>query len=154
MISGLHTIIYTKDAGNVRAFFRDTLKFPAVDVGHGWLIFALPPAELGIHPAEGEAHSELYLMCDNIQATMKDLAAKGVEFTGPVAEEGWGLTTAIKLPGGGELGIYQPRHPTALGLGGSAAPSSSKRKPSKAKSPARKAKAAKPRRKASKRRKR
>jgi predicted enzyme related to lactoylglutathione lyase len=133
MVNGIHAIIYTKDAEKVRAFFRDTLKLSSVDVGHGWLIFALPPAELGIHPAEGDGHSELYLMCDNIQATMNDLARKGVEFTRPVAEEGWGLTTAIKLPGGGELGIYQPKHPTALGLGSSAA-SSSKHKHGRPKS--------------------
>ncbi len=133
MVNGIHAIIYTQNSEKVRAFFRDTLKLSSVDVGHGWLIFALPPAELGIHPAEGEPHSEIYLMCDNIQATMKDLAGKGVEFTGPVAEEGWGFTTAIKLPGGGELGIYQPKHPTALGLG-SITPPSPKRKPGKAKS--------------------
>jgi predicted enzyme related to lactoylglutathione lyase len=153
MVNGIHAIIYTQDAENVRAFFRDTLKLSSVDVGHGWLIFALPPAELGIHPADGEAHTELYLMCDNIQATMKDLAGKGIEFTGPVAEEGWGLTTAIKLPGGGELGIYQPRHPTALGLA-SAGSSSSKRKPGRAKSGAGKPKPRKRARKAAKRRKR
>jgi predicted enzyme related to lactoylglutathione lyase len=123
VIFGVHSLIYTKDADNVRVFFRDTLKLPSVDAGHGWLIFALPPAELGVHPTEGDAHHELYLMCDDIDATIKDLSRKGVEFTGPIAEAGFGRMTAIKLPGGGELGIYEPRHPTALGLAHTASPS-------------------------------
>ncbi|MFZ0821148.1 MAG: VOC family protein [Candidatus Acidiferrales bacterium] len=130
MIHGVHALIYTRDADQVRAFFRDTLKLPSVDVGHGWLIFALPPAELGVHPEESETRHELYLMCDNIDATMKDLAHKGVEFTGPVTEARFGRMTAIKMPGGGQLGIYEPRHPTALGLAG-AAPPSPKHKPKK-----------------------
>jgi hypothetical protein len=151
MINGLHTIIYTKDADSLRAFFRDTLKFPYVDAGHGWLIFALPPAELGIHPAEGELVSRLHLMCDNIEATVKDLTRKGVEFTGPVADMGWGLMTAFKLPGGGEMEIYQPKHPTAVGMA-SGATSSSKRKPGRAKSRAGKARKAGKRPKKAKRR--
>jgi predicted enzyme related to lactoylglutathione lyase len=111
MINGVHALIYTKDADGLRAFFRDVLKFPCVDAGHGWLIFALPPAELGIHPTEEESYQELYLMCDDIKATIKELQSKGVEFARPVTEAGFGLVTAIKIPGGGELGLYEPRHP-------------------------------------------
>ncbi len=134
MIHGVHALIHTKEADQVRDFFRDTLKFASVDAGRGWLIFALPPAELGIHPAEGEAHHELYLMCDDIEATVKDLTRKGVEFTGPIKDTGWGLMTAIKMPGGGELGIYEPKHPTALGLEQTGSPSS-KRQPKPRNSP-------------------
>jgi catechol 2,3-dioxygenase-like lactoylglutathione lyase family enzyme len=115
MIIGAHAIVYAKEADAARTFFRDVLGFSAVDAGDGWLIFALPPAELGIHPADGEGTKhELYLMCDDIEATKRDLEARGVEFTRPVSDEGWGLLTAIKIPGGGEMGIYQPRHPTAI----------------------------------------
>ncbi len=139
MIHGVHAIIYSKDADRARAFFRDTLKLSSVDIGHGWLIFALPPAELGVHPAEGEAHHELYLMCDDIDATVEDLTRKGVEFTGPITEARWGRMTAINMPGGGQLGIYEPEHPTALGLATKGA-SPSKRKASKRKLQGRKAK--------------
>jgi predicted enzyme related to lactoylglutathione lyase len=112
VITGAHSIIYTTDPDGVRAFFRDVLELPSVDAGHGWLIFALPPAEVAAHPTEGAPSCELYLMCDDIRATMAELEAKGVEFARPIAEERWGLVTAIKLPGGGELGLYEPRHPT------------------------------------------
>jgi predicted enzyme related to lactoylglutathione lyase len=112
VITGAHSIIYTTDPDGVRAFFRDALELPSVDAGHGWLIFALPPAEVAAHPTEGAPSCELYLMCDDIRATMAELEAKGVEFARPIAEERWGLVTAIKLPGGGELGLYEPRHPT------------------------------------------
>jgi catechol 2,3-dioxygenase-like lactoylglutathione lyase family enzyme len=112
MISGAHVIVYSADADADRAFFRDVLRFPAVDAGHGWLIFALPPAELACHPAsKSEAH-ELYLMCDDIAATMQTLAGHKVQCT-PVADRGWGLLTEITLPGGGTLGLYQPKHPLA-----------------------------------------
>ena len=114
MINGAHAVIFSRDAEALRAFLRDTLGFPSVDAGGGWLIFALPPAELAAHPTEGDVHHELYLMCDDIEATVAELTGKGVEFTGPVSDEGFGLVTAIKLPGGGELGLYEPRHPTAL----------------------------------------
>jgi glyoxalase/bleomycin resistance protein/dioxygenase superfamily protein len=114
MINGAHAMIFSRETEAVRAFLRDTLEFPSVDAGGGWLIFALPPAELAAHPTEGDLHHELYLMCDDIQATVEELSGKGVEFTGPVSDEGFGLVTAIKLPGGGELGLYEPRHPTAL----------------------------------------
>ena len=112
MITGAHSIVYSSDADGVRAFFRDVLGLPAVDAGHGWLIFALPPAEVAAHPTDGPGRHELYLMCDDIGATVEELRAKGVEFTGPVEEERWGLVTAIKLPGGVELGLYEPRHPS------------------------------------------
>jgi hypothetical protein len=95
---------------------KDTLNLGSVDAGHGWLIFALPPAELGIHPTEDKPHHELYLMCDDIQATMKELKAKKVEFAGELKDQSWGLVTAMKVPGGGEMGLYQPKHPTALKL--------------------------------------
>jgi catechol 2,3-dioxygenase-like lactoylglutathione lyase family enzyme len=115
MILGLHSIIYAQDADKVRAFLRDVLGFKSVDAGHGWLIFAAPPAELAAHPSEpGEKpHHEFYLMCDDLQATIKDLADKGVQCS-EVTEARWGSSTAIQLPGGGELGLYQPKHPTAL----------------------------------------
>ena len=96
----------------MRAFLRDTLGFASVDAGGGWLIFALSPAELAPHPAEAGDRHELYLMCDDIEATMEELKTKGVEFTRPVSDEGWGLLTAFAIPGGGELALYQPRHPT------------------------------------------
>ncbi|MGH9727168.1 MAG: VOC family protein [Candidatus Acidiferrales bacterium] len=116
MINGFHALIYTKDAEKVRAFFRDTLGFPSIDAGGGWLIFALPPAELGIHPTEGAEQDRFYLMCDDIAATVKELKSKGVEIARPIEDVRWGLVTAIKIPGGAEIGIYQPKHPTALGL--------------------------------------
>ena len=92
------------------------LGFKSVDAGEGWLIFALPPAEMGVHPGEGESRQELYLLCDDIEATMDDLKGKGVEFTQPVSNQGWGLLTTMRIPGG-ELGIYEPRHATAVGGG-------------------------------------
>ena len=118
MITGIHALLYSKDADATRTLFRDVLGFSAVDAGHGWLIFALPPAELGIHPEDedGEGHSELYLMCDSVDATIEELRKKGVETVRPVSDQGWGRVTAIRLPGGGELGLYEPRHPTALAM--------------------------------------
>jgi catechol 2,3-dioxygenase-like lactoylglutathione lyase family enzyme len=110
MITGAHTILYSRDADALRAFFRDVLEFPSVDAGGGWLIFGLPPAEVATHPAE-EAGSELYLMCDDLEATMAQLRAKGVEL-GAVGDQRWGRVTTIALPDGGELGLYEPRHPT------------------------------------------
>src|SRR2546426_11391393 len=113
MIMGVHALVYTKDADAVRAFFRDILGFRSVDAGRGWLIFALPPAELGIHPSD-DAYSELYLMCDDVHATVAELKNKGVKFIRPVSDQGFGWVTSIELRGGGELGLYQPKHPTAL----------------------------------------
>jgi len=111
MITGAHAIVYSRDAEADRAFFRGVLGFPSVDAGGGWLIFALPPAELAAHPADAGGRHELYLMCDEIEATVAELEAKGVEFSQPVSDEGFGLLTSLKLPGGGELGLYEPRHP-------------------------------------------
>ena len=111
MITGAHAIVYSRDADADRAFFRDVLGFPSVDAGGGWLIFALPPAELAAHPADAGGRHELYLMCDEIESTVAELQAKGVEFTAPVSDQGFGLLTSIRLPGGGELGLYEPRHP-------------------------------------------
>jgi len=114
MISGAHVIVYTKDAEADRAFFRDVLGFKSVDAGHGWLIFALPPGEAAFHPAEKGSH-ELYFMCDDLKAEIASLAKKGVKCS-KVKEERWGSITNMRLPGGGEIGLYQPKHPTALGL--------------------------------------
>jgi len=109
MINGAHVIIYSTDAEADRAFFRDVLKFPHVDVGHGWLIFRLPDSELAVHPGDtGDSH-ELYLMCDDLAATMAELAAAGVNCETPEGL-GWGTRTRLTLPGGGKLAIYQPRH--------------------------------------------
>lgn len=115
MINGAHVIIYSTDADADRAFLRDVLGYPNVDSGGGWLIFKLPPAEVAVHPAGGPSH-ELYLMCDDVTATVADLTVKGVEVAKPITDEGWGLLTAIRLPGGGELGLYEPRHPVAHSL--------------------------------------
>jgi len=114
MITGAHIIVYSKDPESDRAFFRDVLKFFAVDAGHGWLIFALPPAEAAFHPAEKNDLHELYFMCDDLKATMESLKGKKVK-CGLVQEERWGSLTTILLPGGGKVGLYQPKHPTAFG---------------------------------------
>jgi catechol 2,3-dioxygenase-like lactoylglutathione lyase family enzyme len=111
MITGAHAIVYTRDAEADRAFFRDVLNFDSVDAGDGWLIFALPPAELAAHPSDEGGRHELYLMCDDIHATVAELEEKGVELARPVSDERFGLLTALVLPGGGELGLYEPRHP-------------------------------------------
>ena len=110
----VHAIIFSDDAEGVRGFFRDVLELPSVDAGGGWLIFALPPAELAAHPDGGESRHELYLMCDDIGTTVDELKAKGVEFTREISDEGFGLMTALRLPDGGELAIYEPRHPSPL----------------------------------------
>ena len=117
MITGAHSIIFSRDADGVRALLRDVLEFPSVDAGGGWLIFALPPAELAAHPAEEPGH-ELYLVCDDVERTVDELSQKGVEFARPVTDAGWGLVTALRLPGGGELGLYEPRHATPKAPGG------------------------------------
>ncbi len=110
MISGAHVVIYSKDAEADRAFLRDILGFGHVDAGHGWLLFALPPAEAAVHPAETGGTEQLFLMCDDLDATMADLAGKGVAFD-PLETPRWGKLTHIRLPGGGMLGLYEPRHP-------------------------------------------
>jgi catechol 2,3-dioxygenase-like lactoylglutathione lyase family enzyme len=112
MINGAHIIIYTKDPEADRAFFRDVLKFPSVDAGHGWLIFALPPSEAAFHPDETNDRHELYFMCDDLTSTLADLAAAGIKASG-THEERWGILAHITLPGGGTIGVYQPKHPRA-----------------------------------------
>jgi|SRR3954470_1978495 catechol 2,3-dioxygenase-like lactoylglutathione lyase family enzyme len=118
MINGAHAIIYAKDAAKARAFFKDVLGWPSVDAGRGWLIFAMPPAEVAAHPAEGDevGRHELYLMCDDVERTVAELKGKGVEFTGPPKDQGWGILCTLKIPGGGEMGLYQPKHPVAAKL--------------------------------------
>jgi catechol 2,3-dioxygenase-like lactoylglutathione lyase family enzyme len=112
MIIGAHTVIYTPNPEADRAFFRDVLGMSSVDAGGGWLIFAVPPSEVAFHPGESNGRHELYLMCDDVNAEIARLGQKGVA-CGPVNDEGWGLLTSISLPGGGRLGLYQPRHPLA-----------------------------------------
>ena len=113
MIFGAHVIVYSKDAMADRAFLRDILGFASVDAGHGWLIFALPPAEVAVHPAEDDDRHELYFMCDDLRAEISTLREKGVRCS-EVQEARWGSVTKIRLPGGSELGLYQPKHPSAL----------------------------------------
>jgi catechol 2,3-dioxygenase-like lactoylglutathione lyase family enzyme len=115
MISGAHFVIFSKDAEADRAFFRDVLGFRAVDAGHGWLIFALPPAEAAFHPSDANGGHECYLMCEDLQAEMASLATKNVQCSA-VEEERWGSVTKLRLPGGGQIGLYQPKHPTAYRL--------------------------------------
>ena len=118
MIAGAHTIIYADDAEAARAFFRDVFGWPHVDAHDGWLIFALPPGELAVHPGPGWSgqvgQHELFLMCHDVERTVEELEAKGVEFVAPVTDEGFGLMTRFKIPGAGEIGLYEPRHPSPL----------------------------------------
>ena len=113
MISGVHAIIYSKQAERLREFFQDVLKLSWVDAGRGWLIFALPPAEIAMHP-DDESRHELFLMCDDVHATTEQLKGKGVELSMPIVDRGWGLVTRLQLPCGDEIGLYQPKHPTAI----------------------------------------
>jgi len=115
MISGAHMIIYSKDVEADRAFFRNVLGFASVDAGHGWLIFAMPPAEAAFHPSDANDVHELYFMCEDLKAEMAALAEKGVRCS-DVQEARWGSITKIQLPGGGKVGLYQPKHPTAIGM--------------------------------------
>jgi len=108
-------IIYSKDAEADRAFFRNVLGFASVDAGHGWLIFAMPPAEAAFHPSDANDVHELYFLCEDLKAEMADLAEKGVRCS-DVQEVRWGSITKIQLPGGGKVGLYQPKHPTAIGI--------------------------------------
>src|SRR5712691_10338402 len=116
MINGTHIILYSTDAEADRVFIRDVLGFAEVDVGGGWLIFKLPPAEIAIHPTNGPGKHEFYLICDNIEKTLADLNAKGVTISHPVSDQSWALLASIKLPSGADLSIDQPRHPTAYNL--------------------------------------
>ena len=115
MIAGAHVVVYSKDATADRAFLRDVLGFASVDAGHGWLIFALPPAEVAVHPSEENDRPELYLLCGDLKAEMDALRKKGVQCS-LVEEARWGSITRIGLPGGGEIGLYEPKHPTAFAL--------------------------------------
>jgi catechol 2,3-dioxygenase-like lactoylglutathione lyase family enzyme len=115
MISGAHIVVYSNNAEADRAFFRDILGFKSVDAGHGWLIFALPPAEAAFHPSNENGVHELYFICDDLQAEIASLAQKGVTCS-DIEEARWGSITKMRLPGGGEVGLYQPKHPTALAL--------------------------------------
>jgi hypothetical protein len=125
MINGAHVLIYTTDPEADRAFFRDVLEIPSIDIGHGWIIFGLPPSELAVHPGDGEFAQRhaghvmpgalVYLMCDDLQVEVATLAKKNVHCT-EIETERWGIRTTIPLPSGGEIGLYQPTHPTALHL--------------------------------------
>lgn len=109
MIIGAHALIYSKNAEADRAFLRDVFRLPHVDAGEGWLIFGLPPAELGVHPGEANDRHELNLMCSDIEEFVAEMALRGVT-TSPIENAGWGIITHVQLPGGGRLGVYQPRH--------------------------------------------
>jgi catechol 2,3-dioxygenase-like lactoylglutathione lyase family enzyme len=116
---GAHVVIYSQDAEADRAFFRDVLGFPCVDAGHGWLIFGMPPAEAAFHPDDGPANGntrhELYFLCDDLKAEMAALEKEGVHFSG-LQEARWGSIAKLRLPGGSDVGLYQPKHKTALHL--------------------------------------
>ncbi len=114
MIYGAHALVFSRLPGEARALLETILGDTTVDAGGGWLIFALPPAEIAVHPTDGAPRMELYLMCQDIEKTINELRAKGVKFSRAISEVSWGRVSAIALPGGGELGLYQPRHPTAL----------------------------------------
>ncbi len=126
MITALHTLVYADDPEAARAFFRDVLQFPGVDTGGGWLIFRTGPSELGVHPSsweyEGQAGStdqrfDVSLMCDDLEQTMAELTERGAEFVGEARDEGWGITTQLKVPGAGEMTLYQPTYdPPATSL--------------------------------------
>lgn len=109
MIIGAHSIVYSTSPDADRAFLRDVLELPNVDVGDGWLILGLPPAEVAVHPSDKNDVHEFYLMCDDVEALIAEMKERGIAST-PVQDEGWGLLTQLTLPGGGKLGIYQPRH--------------------------------------------
>jgi catechol 2,3-dioxygenase-like lactoylglutathione lyase family enzyme len=119
MIAGVHAIIFCEDPAKARSFFRDVLGFHSVDAGGGWLIFQLPPAEVAMHPdaglRPGESRHELYFTCQDLEVTMAELRARGVELVLPVAEERWGTVVRLKVPGAGEISLYQPKHPSPLG---------------------------------------
>jgi hypothetical protein len=109
MITGAHSVIFSTNPDADRAFLRDVLKLPHVDVGRGWLIFGLPPAEVAVHPSDKNDVHEFYLMCEDVAAFMAEMKSQGIA-TSSVQDEGWGLLTQLTLPGGGKLGVYQPRH--------------------------------------------
>jgi predicted enzyme related to lactoylglutathione lyase len=112
-VTGVHALLYSAEADAVRAVFRDVFGWKHVDDGHGWLIFALPPAELGVHPGDAPSH-QLSFMCDDLDATITELQAKGIEFKGEPSDQGWGIVTTMVLPGDLDVMLYQPRHATAI----------------------------------------
>lgn len=115
MLTGAHVVVYSKNAEADRAFFKDVLGFPSVDAGHGWLVFAVPAAEVAFHPHDqNNDHHEMFLICDDLRAEMTALRKKGVRF-GEIAEERWGTRTTISIPGGGTIGLYEPKHPVTFG---------------------------------------
>jgi hypothetical protein len=113
VINGAHIVIHSKNPEADRAFFHDVLRFASVDAGHGWLIFAMPPLEAAFHDSDHNDRHELYLMCDDITATLKDLSSKKVPVS-EISEQRWGMLASFTLPGGGKVGIYQPKHPSAI----------------------------------------
>ena len=122
-ITGAHMLLYTTEPEALRAMLRDVFGWKHVDAGHGWLIFALPPAEMGVHPAEGPAYQsgvrhQISLMCDDIRKTVAELRGKGVEIKGEPEDEGFGVTVMLGLPGGVEVMLYEPRHPVAIAVSG------------------------------------
>jgi len=118
MITGMHVILFSRHAEAVRRFLGETLGLPSVDGGDNWPIFAGPPTEVAVHPAEDEVGHEVYLMCNDVRETVAKLAQLGVETDGPIADRGWGLLTTLILPGGERIGLYEPRHPSPLGSSG------------------------------------
>ena len=116
MIKAVHTMLFTREAAATRRFLREVLKLHHVDAGGGWLIFALPPAEMGVHPVEGadKPHHQIYLMCDDIERTIDDLKKKGVKFKGGIQNQGWGVLATMVMPGGEEMPLYEPRHPSPV----------------------------------------
>ena len=117
-IIGAHVLLYTPEADALRAIFRDVFRFQHVDAGEGWLIFRLPPSELGVHPAEGSGHEAtmhaLSFMCDDIHATVRELRAKGIAVQGEPEDHGYGIVVMVTLPGGVQIQVYEPRHPVAI----------------------------------------
>jgi hypothetical protein len=138
MIIGAHSIIYSQKPEADRAFLRDVLAMPNIDVGGGWLIFDLPPAEVAVHPSDANDVHEFYLMCDDVEAFLADMNGRGIDCS-PVQDQGWGRLTQVTLPGGGKLGVYQPRHarPQVVAVGKTKV-KTKKRAPSRKKAPARK----------------
>ena len=116
-VIGAHVLLYSSAPDQLRAVFRDVFNWKHVDAGDGWLIFALPPSELGVHPAEGPIRHQFSLMCDDIGATVSDLRAKGIAVLGEPQDEGWGISVMLDLPGGVEVQLYEPRHAVAAAIG-------------------------------------
>jgi hypothetical protein len=115
VITGAHAILFSRAAEADRELLRGLLGSHTVDAGGGWLILALPPAEIAVHPTDGESQVELYLMCDDVEATVADLNGRGIPTEGGITDAGWGLLTTIRLPSGASMGLYEPRHPVAAG---------------------------------------